>query len=183
MDKTEQLKVLDLGDMPLNIANTTKLRVMVKGITGGYTFHPVKKRSTYLRGSVFEYKYNKKINYTAIGRDMVIPLVEGIPTLASYEDLIAGVNLFGERPNSPGEELAVLIRTHIRTQATKTIAGKTEIPWKNILIVLGAVVILAVIGLGVVKPMLDKGQIKTGNNNATVIDQTGDKSNTITVVK
>lgn len=159
----------------LRVQECTRVRIMLKRISGEYRYYWAKKRTSFQMGTVFFYKvpdqtkkFNKNWKYCAIGRDYQIPLVNGIPTIPQYEDIIPATNLFGEKPNAPGDELAVLLDTQIKTQTTRSIAGKNTISWAVVLIVIGIIIAGIVLYLGVFKPMLEKSSPPPPGSTITV---------------
>lgn len=78
--------------------------------------------------------------------------IDGRLCLGEKEGSVGAVPFFGASSDAPGENYAVLLRTHGLADAYRTLKGDMKIPWGIILIIVVAAMV-AMLGLNYVKSM------------------------------
>lgn len=123
------------------------IQVAFDGVDGKVRFYKAVKIEGYEQGYALTYKDKDKKEQTCeFLREYRLHEINGIPTVGQCEGSVCAVEMFGDKVlDSPGENYALLLRTHLYSEGHKTLVGGMDIPWKWVLI---GIVIIAVVLIG-----------------------------------
>lgn len=134
------------------IINAKGLNVLLRESDGITRLYPVKRSTGYDEGFVHHYKRKGKEQYVATLQGYKIENFTGKNCIGQIEGHIPAVPLLGNPDfDSPGENYALLLRTHLLAEEAKQIRGGTEIPLKWIIIIV-AIIAVGFIGYQFIKP-------------------------------
>jgi hypothetical protein len=146
-----------------------------------FKLYPIKRYEDYDKGTAYIFKRQGRLEYCFTLHSYKPIRINGKLTIGQREGSVCAVNLYFSPgiyalsspleaspifdqvvPNSPGEEYAQLLRTHLISEETKTIVGATAIPWKIIIII---AIILIVVFVGYKIMSGGSAQVNTESNN------------------
>jgi len=128
-----------------------KIKIALRRTDGKMAFARVNRSESYEQGTMYHYKIDGRLESCATLKDYKMEYFNGFHYVGQIEGNQTAVALLGNPdPDAPGENYALLLRTHLYAEGHKTLVGGISIPWGWVLAILG-ILIVVIIGVFVVR--------------------------------
>ncbi|MDD5189519.1 MAG: hypothetical protein PHE50_00570 [Dehalococcoidales bacterium] len=129
---------------------------------------PAKDCLTYPDGNNFIYELDKKMQYCFASNKYKMRVIDGDPCVGQILGSCQAVPIFGDKPDAPGEDYMLLMRTHGMAHAYRALKSDKKFDWKIIAIIAGVFVVAFLAW----KFLMPKSEPVPTNPDGTPIEQT-----------
>ncbi len=103
-------------------------------------------------------KFQKAEQYVFFTENYVIESIDGKRCIGQKEGSCGAVAIMPQNSSAPGENYALLMRTHAWTEGYRTLKGDKKVPW--IMVLLGVVVaVVVIVGIMYLRGRISPGEV------------------------